>query len=157
MIQAPLQLVDYWVNSIEVRASTTFDSKSPVELDASSIDVVTDVQPIPAENTAENGTSWRVVLRLEQAFAENKNIPYSFALDMVGIVAAHPDLTNDRLDRAVQVNGPSMLFGVAREILRAATGRGPYAPLIIPSTHFLQRMPSATPSPELPNVAESGN
>jgi len=76
--------------------------------------------------------------------------------DDVNSPEIHPDLTNDRLDRAVQVNGPSMLFGVAREILRAATGRGPHAPLIIPSTHFLQRMPRPSPPapdlPELPHI-----
>jgi preprotein translocase subunit SecB len=46
-----------------------------------------------------------------------------------------------KLQRAMHANGPAMLFGAAREIIRAATGRGPWSAVIIPSTNFLVGLP----------------
>lgn len=46
-------------------------------------------------------------------------------------IEVRPGFPADHLQRAVETNGPSMLFGAAREILRSATGRGPYGPLLI--------------------------
>lgn len=57
---------------------------------------------------------------------------------MVGYVLAQPGFPKEKMQRAVEINGPSMLFGAAREILRAATGRGPYGPVLIPSTSFFK-------------------
>jgi preprotein translocase subunit SecB len=41
----------------------------------------------------------------------------------------------------MHANGPAMLFGAAREIIRAATGRGPWSAVIIPATNFLTDLP----------------
>jgi preprotein translocase subunit SecB len=154
MTQAPLQLLDYWVNFIQVRANTEFDPEQPPQLASIAIDLAADVQPLSVEDPEKNGTVWLVTLRIEQPPIKGKNIPYTFVLEMQGQVAAHPSLEGEELQRAIQVNGPSMLFGSAREILRAATGRGPFAPIIIPSTNFFQRLPAppvAEPTPELPS------
>ena len=150
MKQAPLQLIDYCVTFIQVRANLEFNSDKPVDLDAELIDLESDVQPADQSLPEDAGTLWKVALRIEQPLPqrEKRNIPYTYTLEMQGFVAVHPDFKGDRLERAVQVNGPSMLFGCAREILRAATGRGPYAPILIPSTNFLSRLPKANP-PEI--------
>lgn len=42
-----------------------------------------------------------------------------------------------------------MLFGAAREIIRATTGRGPWHAMIIPATYFLKDVPLATPATEI--------
>jgi len=54
---------------------------------------------------------------------------------------AFPVFKEARLKEVVAANAPAMLFGAAREIIRAATGRGPFPPVIIPSTHFLEPKP----------------
>lgn len=147
MILAPLQLRDYWLDTIYVRTNREYSADCPSDLEIDFIEVTSDVKPLKSENTDEIGTVWMVFLSIRQSIPEGKNIPYEFSLEMCGIVAAHPSLTGEKLERAVQVNGPSMLFGSAREILRAATGRGPHAPVIIPSTNFFQRLPLADSSP----------
>ena len=141
MKQAPLQLLDYWVSYIEVRANGQFDHQKPADLDIDSIVLQSGVHPREVTEPEVNGTEWLVHLRIEQPLGENKNIPYSYTLEITGVVAVHPVLQGDKLRRAIEVNGPSMLFGSAREILRAATGRGPFAPIIIPSTDFFSRLP----------------
>ena len=140
MIQAPLQLRDYWVDFIQVKANHVFKHQLAPDFDISTIELLSDVKPLEVENPKESGTAWMVNLRIQQKIPKGKNIPYEFALDITGVVAAHPSLDGEKLERAIEVNGPSMLFGAAREILRDATGRGPYAPVIIPSTNFFQRL-----------------
>lgn len=147
MILAPLQLRDYWLESVSVRTNADFDPKREADLEVDFMDVKSEVTQLKSENGEENGTIWMVYLTISQDIPKGKNIPYEFSLEMCGVVAAHPSLTGERLERAVQVNGPSMLFGSAREILRAATGRGPYAPVIIPSTNFFQRLPKMEKTP----------
>ncbi len=141
MIQAPLQLQDYWVDFIQVRTNPDFDPKAAADLDLETLDVQSDVAPIPIENVEKIGTAWMVTLAIRQTIPDKRNIPYEFSLDIAGVVAVHPSYTGEKLANVIQVNGPSMLFGAAREILRAATGRGPYPPVIIPSTNFFQRLP----------------
>ena len=81
-------------------------------------------------------------LSIEQAPCDTANIPYTFAVSLQGVVLALPSLTGERLDRAIRANGPAMLFGSAREMIRAATGRGPHNAVIIPSTNFLSPAPT---------------
>jgi preprotein translocase subunit SecB len=141
MILAPLQLRDYWLESVSVRTNPAFEANRESDLEVDFMDVKSDVRLLKSDNLEQDGTVWMVFLAVSQSIPEGKNIPYEFSLEMCGIVVAHPSLTGEKLERAIQVNGPSMLFGSAREILRAATGRGPYAPVIIPSTNFFQRLP----------------
>lgn len=154
MILAPLQLSDYWLESIHVGTNPQFDPNREAELEVDSMEVKSDVKLLKSDNQADVGTVWLVSLGIRQSIPEGKNIPYEFSLEMCGFVAAHPSLIDEKLERAVQVNGPSMLFGSAREILRAATGRGRYAPVIIPSTNFFQRIPASPALPE-PNPGKA--
>ena len=146
MILAPLQLRDYWLDSISVRTNHEYNADISADLEIDFIEVTSDVKQLSSDSPDEVGTIWMVSLSISQSTPKGKNIPYAFSLEMFGVVAAHPSLTGEKLERAVQVNGPSMLFGTAREIIRAATGRGAYAPIIIPSTNFFQRLPQPEPS-----------
>jgi len=53
----------------------------------------------------------------------------------------------------MHANGPAMLFGAAREIIRAATGRGPWPAVIIPSTNFLADLPPLEAPAKAPGEA----
>jgi len=153
MKQAPLQLQDYWVDFIQVRANTQYDPLVPPDLDLGSIEIKADVWQHLTELDETRGTSWFVRLQIHQAIPEGLNIPYEFALDITGSIAVHPSFTGEQLERSIEVNGPSMLFGAAREIIRAATGRGPHAPIIIPSANFFQRLPTSEKTPALETAA----
>lgn len=136
---APLQLTDYFVHSLRVEASPDFESDHETDLDIDSLQV--EHECIALDDDAL--PRYHMAMTIRQDLVPGKNIPYSYELRMVGRIVASPDFPADKLQRAVEVNGPSMLFGAAREILRAATGRGPYGQVLIPSTTFFR--PAAAP------------
>jgi hypothetical protein len=136
---APLQLVDYFLTELTIVANPDFDAAKPIAECVESL-VVTPHYSLTKENE-DRSSEWLVSLEISQTIAEGANLPYSFTLRIQGTVAASPHLMQSKLQRAIHANGPAMLFGAAREIIRAATGRGPWAAVIIPSTNFLTDLP----------------
>lgn len=136
---APLQLADYFLTDLTLQANPDFDPSMPAA------DCVATLQVIPqcaqTKDDAEKGTSWLVTLEITQTIPEGGNLPYAFSLRIQGTVFASPYLAGATLRRTMHANGPAMLFGAAREIIRAATGRGPWPAVIIPSTNFLADLP----------------
>ena len=139
MKPAPLQLTDYFITSLKLEANPSYDPQKPSETKLETLQVVNEVEGL-SEGQSE-GSEWQVSLRIKQEIPEDENIPYSFDLNIQGIIFAYSSIPAERLERAVRANGPAMLFGAAREIIRAATGRGPWSPVIIPSTNFLTGLP----------------
>lgn len=136
---APLQLLDYFVHSLNVEALGTYDPEKQQELDLESLEVKESCFPVGEEHP----NRFAVDLLIKQPAVDGKNLPYAYELHMLGFVDAHPDFPKENLQRMVEINGPSMLFGSAREILRTATGRGPYGPVMIPSTSFFKADPKS--------------
>ena len=147
---APLQLTDYFVHSIQVEAAPGFDSSRDTDLDIDALEVEQDCAPIGTGDDRR----FAVQMTIRQQLVEGMNIPYSYEIRLVGFIEVHPKFPEAKVLRAVEVNGPSMLFGAAREILRAATGRGPYGPVLIPSATFYTLPPvpgkSSKPPDEKP-------
>jgi preprotein translocase subunit SecB len=129
---SPIQLLDYHVTSLSVEACPTFNRDKPMELDPADLDVSTQTKLM------DDGAvpRWTVSLVIRFEPSEGKNVPYRLSIDMVGLVTAAVTKVDDTISHAVEVNGPSMLFGAAREILRDSTARGPHGPIIIPSASF---------------------
>lgn len=137
MKPAPLQLIDYWATSIRMEACPNYNPKAKADLDFDSIEVKHTVSILDRQDPNEKGTHWLVGLSIEQTPCETANIPYTYEVSLQGVVLVLPGIPDDRIERAVRANGPAMLFGSAREMIRAATGRGPHSAIIIPSTNFL--------------------
>lgn len=140
---APLQLTDYFVLSIQVEALADYDAGKEQDLDVANLQVAESC--VPAGEDKPN--RFLIDLIIKQEAMEGKNLPYSYELHMIGFIEVAPNFPEDRVQRAVETNGPSMLFGAAREILRAATGRGPYGPVLIPSTTFFKQVDLPTSLP----------
>ena len=145
---APLQLTDYFLTDLSLQANPSYESSGP------RADAIDALQVTPAYTQTgedkEKGTEWLVTLEISQTIPEGANLPYAFSLRIQGTVLASPHLTGARLQRAIHANGPTMLFGAAREIIRAATGRGPWPAVIIPSTNFLAGLPPLENPPAEP-------
>jgi len=134
---APLQLSDYFVIAINVEAQSDYAPSAPDEFDVETLEkLLVDAKCIPDEKTENRFT---VTLTIKQDRIEGKNLPYVFELRMVGFLDfLAKDWEQGEIQRQIEINGPSMLFGAAREILRAATGRGPFGPVLLPSTTFFK-------------------
>lgn len=140
---APLQLTDYFVHSLRVEALVDYDPAKEQDLDIASLQVTENC----FRSNGDHPNRFAIDLVIKQDSLERKNLPYAYELHMVGFIEVCPGFPEDKLQRAVETNGPSMLFGAAREILRAATGRGPYGPVLIPSTTFFKQTDVATTQP----------
>ena len=143
---APLQLTDYFVVSLRVEARVDYDPGKDQDLDVANLQVTEKC----ARSNGEHPNRFSIDLVIKQEALEGKNLPYAYELHMVGFIEVRPGFPEDHLQRAVETNGPSMLFGAAREILRSATGRGPYGPVLIPSTTFYKQ--PDTPAPQAPSI-----
>lgn len=149
---APLQLTDYFVLSIHVEALADYDAGKEQDLDVANLQVTENC--VPAGDDKPN--RFLIDLIIKQEALEGKNLPYSYELHMIGFIEVSPNFPKDILLRAVETNGPSMLFGAAREILRAATGRGPYGPVLIPSTTFFKQVEAPVPQPSTQPLTKAG-
>jgi preprotein translocase subunit SecB len=129
---SPIQLLDYHVTSLSVEACASFNRGKPMDLDPAELDVSAQTKLLGDGEKPR----WAISLSIRYEPVQGKNIPYRLFIEMVGLVTAAANKVDETISHAVEVNGPSMLFGAAREILRDATARGPHGPIIIPSASF---------------------
>jgi preprotein translocase subunit SecB len=137
---SPLQLEHYFVAESHVTASRQFKSDEPAAIRAENIEIDHQVKP-----TAEN-RQWEVNLRVQFTPGPEVNTPYFFTIELVGFFRADATYLPDRLERLVATNGPTILFGIAREVVRNLTGHGPHPPMILPTASFVleRKLPSST-------------
>jgi preprotein translocase subunit SecB len=136
---APLQLTDYFLTHLALESNPEFNSTKPADDPVETLTVVPSYDL--SDDKGEQGTEWLVSLEITQTVPEGANLPYAFSLQIYGFVLASPHLEGVKLKRTVHSNGPAMLFGAAREIIRATTGLGRWPAVIIPSTNFLIDLP----------------
>lgn len=139
MKNSPLQLIRYVVPEASCTATPTFDPKKPIEgrmIDQFSVSVTVTKQNAPEKFP---GRSWSVEMSVSQTLKEGQNFPYQFKVSLVGFFACPPNPPPDfDEERFVRVNGSSMLYGAAREIIRSLTARGPWKELFIPGISFYE-------------------
>lgn len=153
---APLQLTDYFITHLSLDSNPDFNSARPVDDPVETLTIVPGYDL--SDHKGECGTEWLVSLEITQTISEGANLPYAFSLHINGFVLASPHLDGTKLKRIVHANGPAMLLGAAREIIRAATGRGPWPAVIIPATNFLAGLPplEAPAGPAITEAKPSG-
>lgn len=131
MKPSPLSLDNYFVTELIFSANKAYDPSQAGELKFDDLIV---------EPTCLNGEpdkhEWQVGLRLRFQPKAEANYPYTFSLELVGFFRVLSLLPAESEERLVKTNASSMLYGAAREIIRAATSRGPYVAIILPSVSF---------------------
>lgn len=65
------------------------------------------------------------------------NFPYRLKIQLLGIFDGR-DLPEEKREALVAVNGASMLYGVAREVLLSLTSRSVGGPVMLPTVEFSQ-------------------
>jgi len=154
---SPLQLEYYFVADSHVTANKAFSQEEPLGVSAEDIIAEPDIK---AQN--DQG-QWEVVLRVQYNPGPGTNTPYSFSVELVAFFRMDPNYMlsdPERRERLVRTNGPTILFGIARGIVRDLTGRGPYSPMILPTASFVverkpaQVEPVEESEPASPSVSE---
>jgi len=131
MRAAQIQLTNYFVSELQFTANRSYD------VDAASTTSVEDLQLTTTADPRPNSPrEWQITLRIALNAPPERNAPYAFLVEMIGFIAVDESVTNERVERFARINGTSLVFSAAREIIKAATSRGPFPPLLLPTVSF---------------------
>lgn len=149
MRAAQIQLTNYFVSELQFAANRGFDA------DAESTILVDDLQVIPTASPRQDSPrEWQITLRIALNAAPERNAPYTFLLEMIGFIHVDESVTDERVERFARINGTSLVFAAAREIIKAATSRGPFPPLLLPTVTFWEPKKEMMQTPDDPTTSE---
>ncbi len=130
---SPLQLERYFATDFHFTANRQFDAEKPLEITDGQFSVQANVL-----HNKEETRKWQITLQIKYQPAASANAPHSFSLEIVGFFEVASAFPEDKTDQMVRINGASMLYGIAREIVRDLTSRGPHAAMMLPSVSFFE-------------------
>ena len=142
-IPSPLKCRGYFVTELMVTANPDHDIKSLSKLDFKDLQIESSDAALPVELGER---LWRVLLQIRQNVGSDKNAPYNFAITLFGHFEVHPDYPADKVQKMVAINGSSILYGAARQMLQDAMHNGPFPALLLPTVSFNEPAQSALPS-----------
>lgn len=135
---SPLQLVRYIAPEFSCKAVEHFDPEKPMTAPEDSFHVKMSADRIKATKEGDR-TLWTLELRIRQEVKPEQNFPYEFKIGLVGFFSFPDGASEDfDFDRFLKVNGSSILYGIAREILRSMTARGPWEEILLPTLSFYE-------------------
>lgn len=137
-MNTPLQLERYVFTKVEVEANPDYVPQeavadSPVKLRLD----------MGLGENQEDPTKFQVTVGIDDLRTEKGALPYRIALQAVGLFSVSKDFKHDDLKKIVQVNGASMLYSAAREMVLLITGRGPWSAYQLPTISFYQAVSEA--------------
>jgi preprotein translocase subunit SecB len=134
---SPLQLAYYRVTQCSVSSRPEYDpeqDESDTILDQ--IHASLDVERLEEADT-EHTLGWFVGLCLEFSPAAEQNVPYDFRIDLYGNFHCTKELPAGMdAEQLVGINGSSILYGIARELVQSITEKGMWGGLTLPSMSF---------------------
>lgn len=131
MPKVPLQLETYYFTKVAVSADPCYEPKDGV---APAITIDTN---LGMGQHRDDPLRWMVTLGLHAKSPEEKPIPYNVDLEVVGFFRIDPEVEREKAPLLVQANGAALLYSAAREYVLTITGRGPWPPVVLPTTNFL--------------------
>lgn len=139
MKPAPLLLKGYFVNQMSFTVNLEHDPAQPTELTFEDINVESDCQKaVQTADVQGEGPAWQTRVLITQNLPPEKNAPYNYAVELVGLFQVAKGYPEEKCDRLVKTNGRSMLYGLAREVIRNLTSQGPFPPMLIPTVSFYE-------------------
>lgn len=128
---SPIQLLGYALIDLSYRANQEHRPGEPVKYSDEDIAVGTRLE---RDNTAANRCGIVLTIKLQPRPAANG--PYHLSLKLAGVIQFTPELQGPEKEVVLRVNASSVLYGVAREIIRQVTSLGPYQAILIPTVSF---------------------
>ena len=138
MSQSVLQLERYFISKVQIEAvqKTSF----PTEIGSST--------KLEVARNNQEPNRYVVSLTVAVTGSDQKPPPYVGEVQVIGFFQVHPELPADKQAQIASVNGASILYGVAREMIANVTARGPWPAVILPCVNFNQPdAPGAIPPP----------
>ena len=136
MKPAPISLLEYFATDLALSANPNFAADKPTEVKEGEFGVEVKLQRA-SKDAGEH--RWQVTLEIKHQAAPETNFPYAFRVVLVGFFSAASWVKPEDEERTVKIQGASVLYGMAREIVRAMTGRGPHRPVMLPTVSFYEQ------------------
>lgn len=152
MKAAQIELTDYFVADLQFTANRDFDTENPFTARADDLQVTNQANP-----KQDEPRSWQITLRIALNAAPDRNSPYSFLVEMIGFVHVAESVNEENIERLVRINGTSLVFSAAREIVRAVTSRGPFRPVLLPTVTFWESKPQVPETTQESKATETGS
>lgn len=135
-----LLLKNSFVTELRISANPKYKITQKAILDFEDLQVESHVLRPPKE-----GYDWQVTLQISYAGKAKCNVPYSFRIEIVGHFDVAKGFPRDEIEKFVRVNGSSVLYSSAREILKGAMSSGPFAQIVLPAVSFMSASAKVNP------------
>lgn len=127
--QTPLQLESFFVEALTYRAREGFDLRQvPLER----VDV-----NVNSLQHKDSSTRFMVRLQVKIGQQESSNARCHLDLMLVGFFVIPEGLAPEMKMAMHGQNAPSILYGVARQIVAETTGNGPWGKVFLPTMNFV--------------------
>lgn len=127
--QVPLQLESYFLESLNCHVRAEFDKKQvPLE----QVDVKSD-----SFEHKETSNRFMVRLRVKVGQKDGSNARCELDMVVVGFFRLPGGLDQGMRITMHAQNAPSILYGVARQIVAETTGNGPWGRVFLPTMNFV--------------------
>lgn len=135
---SPLQLKQHLFTIVNVRTHPEGTPAGPVRLNQHVVHLPVKGKP----------NEWHVELFIQHMSGDGKHpFCYDVELHLVGIVEVHGRMDQEKREVIAAVNGLSLLYGAAREMVLNITARAPHGPFCLPSLNFAEVLKQAKPGP----------
>lgn len=138
MRPSPLQLDSYHVTELHFAEQDhgAFEEESAV----TPADLHVEIGSAAHE---ENSLKRIYQLTIELTDEARKKLPYRFRIVLVGFFEISKYYPSEQAEVMVNANAPALLYSAARELLILISGRGFYAPVLLPSVTFVHSVEKA--------------
>jgi len=135
---SPLNCLDYYVTACSLTANPKYTLGEANGLNFDDLNIQTHSELIGDFTSPEN---WRVSLEVGYNPGPEKNAPYSFTIGLIGTFTVRRDYPANKVKTLVEVNGSSMLYSIARQILASMMHNGPHQAILLPTVSFADVKP----------------
>lgn len=136
MSQTPLRLETYFFPKVQIEANPDYSPKD--EPEEQNVQLSVNVGLLGSE---QEPTRFQLTLDIEKISVKVGSLPYQILLEAVAFISVDPTIKHPDIKRLVQINGASMLYSAARELILMVTGRGPWGSFQLPTVNFLGAIP----------------
>lgn len=124
-----LNIIEYFVEEIILKTNLEYNKEI-----SSTEDISVDFDIFQNE---ENRLLYKVTMVIEIGRSRN-NSPYYIFLKLSGIFSYEKNTNKEYIDKTINLNAPSMLYGIARGVISQITASSLYGKFILPSVNFIE-------------------
>lgn len=137
-LPSPLKIQGYGITDFSFTTDRDYDPEGEIDYDALNLNVERSYK-----TNIENPSLHFVRIKIFITPKEKGTFPYNISLDIGGVFEAKATerCPDEKLKGVVYVNGPTILYGIAREYLFMATCHNMCGPFMLPSVSFAPQPP----------------